>query len=459
MDENNTAEDFIDLKEIRNIILANKFRLLSLIVATTFFAGIIAFSLPKQYESTVLVRAKSQKPGGGMSMQVSSAIALLGGGGGANPNQTYIEMIKSRRVLEPVIAQLDLPDKEKIRVKDFVDNVLKITNTKGTDLIEIAATGRSPEEAQQISTAVIGSFQQELTRLNQSEQSLMVKFLKDRITLAKQDMEQAERDMEKFRQQEKIFVPDEQAKESVKKLVEFDKKIAQIRVENEANQTKLQGVRTQLARQNEALLTYNLSDNVEIQQIRTKIVEKQVQMVSMAQRFTDKHPGVILLKQELDELNSKLKQAIANSVKAGTNTLNPVHGGLLLDKVKTELELSVGEATVDELQRVQKENEQEISKLSANSLTYIGLERNAKIAQEVYAVLVRNYEQNRIQEAMESMDIQIVDAPNLPKGHSGPQRRKIVSVGGMLGLLFAFAYIAILLLRRNSVRQNIGIEK
>jgi uncharacterized protein involved in exopolysaccharide biosynthesis len=449
MDENNTTEEFIDLNEIKQAVRDNKFRLLTLIVATTLFAGIIAFSLPKQYESTVLVRAKSQKPGSGISMQASAALALLGGAT-ASSNQTYIEMIKSRRVLEPVIAQLDLPDKEKIQVKDFVKNFLKITNTKGTELIEIAATGRSPEEAQQISTAVIGSFQQELTRLNQSEQSLMVKFLKDRITLAKQDMEQAERDMEKFRQQEKIFVPDEQAKESVKKLVEFDKKIAQIRVENEANQTKLQGVRTQLARQNEALLAYNLSDNVEIQQIRSKIVEKQVQMVNMAQRFTDKHPGVILLNQELDELNSKLKQAIGNSVKAGTNTLNPVHGGLLLDKVKTELEVSVGEATVDELLRVQKENEQEISKLSANSLTYIGLERHVKIAQEVYTVLVRNYEQNRIQEAMESMDIQIVDAPNLPKRHSGPKRVLITAVGGVLGVMFAIVYLGVLFFRKKA---------
>ena len=76
MDENNVAQDFIDLNEVKNTILANKYRLLAIIVATTLFAGIIAFSLPKQYESTVLVRAKSQKPGSGISMQASAALAL-----------------------------------------------------------------------------------------------------------------------------------------------------------------------------------------------------------------------------------------------------------------------------------------------------------------------------------------------------------------------------------------------
>ena len=43
------------------------------------------------------------------------------------------------------------------------------------------------------------------------------------------------------------------------------------------------------------------------------------------------------------------------------------------------------------------------------------LERNAKIAGQVYTSLVQNYEQTRIQEAKDSMDIQIIDAADLPK--------------------------------------------
>ena len=443
----NAADTVIEIKGLRTAIAENKMRLLLLWIVTVVFAVIIAFSLPKQFESNVLVRAKTQNPASGVSLQASAAVALLGGNV-PSPNQTYIEMLKSRRVLDPVIAESDLPDKDVMQAKDFAKEYLKISNTRGTDLIEIQAFGRTPQEAMQISSAVIGSFQRELTRLNQSEQSLMVKFLKERITLAKQDMEQSERDMEKFRQQEKIFVPDEQAKASVQKIMDVDQKIAQIRVQNEANRAKLQGVRSQLNEQNKALTTYNLSDNVELQQIRTTIVNKQVQLVSMEQRFTDKHPSVILLNQEIDELTKKLKQAITNSVKAGTNTLNPVHAGLLIDKTQTEVALAVGEATTEGMLQVQKENEKAISKLSADSLTYIDLERKVKIAQEVYTILVRNYEQNRVKEAMDSMDIQIVDAPNLPIRRSGPKRLLITALGCVLGLLFDFVYWLVLYSRR-----------
>ena len=38
-----------------------------------------------------------------------------------------------------------------------------------------------------------------------------------------------------------------------------------------------------------------------------------------------------------------------------------------------------------------------------------------KITGQVYTSLVQNYEQTRIQEAKDSMDIQIIDAADLPK--------------------------------------------
>lgn len=109
-----------------------------------------------------------------------------------------MELIKSRAVLEPVIDELDLPHKELVTAKDFAKSNLKISNVKGTDLVELTAVGRSPEEAAQISDGITIFLQKHLTTANQSESSLTVKFLKDRITLAKVEMEQAEKDFRKL---------------------------------------------------------------------------------------------------------------------------------------------------------------------------------------------------------------------------------------------------------------------
>ncbi|SFM05155.1 GumC family protein [Pelosinus propionicus] len=440
------GQDTIDLKAIKEIVIKYKKKLITIVVSCTLLAMSIAFMLPKSYESATLLRAKSPKQNGGISIQAASALAMLGAGSISTPTQAYIELMKSRSVLEPIIAGLDLPDEKKVKMdaEGFAKSSLKIQNTKNTDLIEVTAIGRTPEEAQAISKDVVINFQRLLTKLNQSEQSLMIQFLNTRIIETKKDMEQAEQNLEKFRQQEKIYIPDEQAKAIIQKVVEFDKKIAELQVQNDTNQAKLQGVNAQLNKQNVAISRYNIADNPGIQEIRSNIIQKQMSLIEMQQRYTDKHPNVVLLQSELNELNAKLSQEVKNSIQSGANTLNPIHGGLLKEKVETETELLVGQAAFDTAKRLQAENEKEISKLSAGSITYIGLERQVRITQEVYGVLVKNYEQTRIQEAMESMDIQIVDEADLPKRPSGPRKLLITAIGGVLGVMLSFMYVMVL---------------
>lgn len=440
-----------ELRVVKEIACKYKYKLIALIAVTTLAALVLSFILPKEYESTVVIRAKAQKQGGAFSLQAASALALLGGGSMSSPTQVYMELMKSRSVLNPVIASLDLPNKDKIDNKDFSKKYLNIQNTKGTDLIEVTGVGRTPEEAQQIASGVVDSFQQLLTQLNKSEQSLMLKFLGERLVAAKQDMEKAEKDLEAFKQQEKIYIPDEQAKAAVKKLTEYDQKVVQIQVENDANEVKLKGINEQLGRQNAALTQYNVADNPEIQQIRSAIITKQLALLELEQRFTDKNPSVILAKKEIDKLNDKLHEEVGQSVEAGTSSLNPIQAGLLKEKVTAETELMVGRATLAGVKSVLTDNEKEISKLSASSLTYVGLERQVKITQEVYSVLVKNYEQARIQEAMESMDIQVVDSADLPKKPSAPRKSLITAFGFALGVFTSTIYMFILYNRQCQV--------
>lgn len=438
-------QDTIDLRQIGQIIAKYKYRLFSIVAVTTAIAIAVAFILPKEYESTTLIRAK-QTQGSGISMQAGAAVALLGGSA-PSAVQSYIEMMKSRAVLQPVIDEIEWPE-EPPQADEFAKKFLELKNAKGTDLIEVRAKGRSQEEAQMIALDVSGNFKDLLTKQNQDQQSIMVKFLTERLSVAKTDMEKAEQDLENFRQKSKVYVPDEQVKAYIKKISDIDQKLAEVQVQNEADQAKLTDLTDQLGRQNAALAQYNLSDNPEIGKIRSAIIEKQLALVGLQQKYTEKHPSVVTTRKELAELNKTLRSEVEKAVVSGTMTMNPVQGGLLKDKVLTETELAVGQASVEALRKVQSDSEREISNLSANSMTYIGLERQAKIAQEVYGVLVKNLEQAKIQQAMESMDIQIVDEANLPVKPSDPKKTLIAMIGLILGVIISFGYVAVFYMRR-----------
>lgn len=446
MDINNANDnDTIDLKKLFSLMIEKKMIVIAIVVICTIIATIVAFVLPKSYQSTTLVRVKS----GGSSMSGYAAMAAgfgidIGGGSSGSP-ESYIELMKSREVLEPIIAELDLPDedKEKLTAEGFAKKNLEVTNIKKTDLITIAAYGKTPEEAQLISQGVADNFLALMTKLNKEDNSSVLKFLDERMKIAKEEMETAENKLQAYQQEHKIYAPDAQTKSIIDSLNTYDNSIAQLQAQSEGNSAKLAGVTSQLEQQNASLLEYNVSDNTNIGNIRESIVNKRVELVGLQQQFTDEHPDVIKAKEELNSLEKSLSDEIAKAVNSQSVTLSPVQASLLKDKISTEVQISVNNASLEALKAKQAEAQESIATLSADSVEYMRLSREATITGQVYTSLVQNYEQIRIQEAKDSMDIQIIDAADLPKEDmpAKPNKKLIVAIGFVLGIMISFGYI------------------
>ena len=445
MDINNANDnDTIDLRKLFSLMLEKKKIVIAIIVICTIIATIVVFVLPKSYQSTTLVRVKS----GSSSMSGYAAMAAgfgidIGGGGAGSP-ESYIELMKSREVLEPIIAELDLPDedKEKMTAAGFAKSNLEVTNMKKTDLITIVAYGKTPEEAQMISQGVADNFLALMTKLNKEDNSTTLKFLDERIKIAKEEMETAENKLAAYQQEHKIYAPDEQAKAIIANLNNYDTTIAQLQAQSEGDSAKLAGVTSQLEQQNASLLEYNVSDNANIGNIRESIVNKRVELVGLQQQFTDEHPDVIKAKEELNSLEKSLSDEIVKAVNSQSVTLSPVQASLLKDKISTEVQISVNNASLEALKAKQAEAQENIATLSADSVEYMRLSREANITGQVYTSLVQNYEQTRIQEAKDSMDIQIIDAADLPKEDmpTKPNKKLVVAIGFVLGIMISFGY-------------------
>lgn len=445
MDINNAKDnDTIDLRKLFSLMIEKKMIVIAIIVICTIIATIVAFVLPKSYQSTTLVRVKS----GGSSMSGYAAMAAgfgidIGGGSSGSP-ESYIELMKSREVLEPIIAELDIPDedKEKLTAEGFAKKNLEVTNIKKTDLITIAAYGKTPEEAQMISQGVADNFLALMTKLNKEDNSSVLKFLDERMKIAKEEMETAENKLQAYQQEHKIYAPDAQTKSIIDSLNTYDNSIAQLQAQSEGNSAKLAGVTSQLEQQNASLLEYNVSDNTNIGNIRESIVNKRVELVGLQQQFTDEHPDVIKAKEELNSLEKSLSDEIAKAVNSQSVTLSPVQSNLLKDKISTEVQISVNNASLEALKAKQAEAQDSIATLSADSVEYMRLSREATITGQVYTSLVQNYEQTRIQEAKDSMDIQIIDAADLPKEDmpAKPNKKIIVVIGFVLGIMISFGY-------------------
>ena len=439
-------EGTIDLSKLFHIMAARWKVVVTIVLACTVVALAIAFILPKEYESTTLVQTRNAG-----KVDVSGAAAALaafgvGGGSVSSPTMNYIELMKSRTVLDPIIDKMEFEKEKKPDAKKFAKRYLDIKNTKGTNLIEVTARGETPEEAQMVSQTVVDNFLLMQTDMNQETQSLLVKFLDKRITESKRESEEAEQRLAAFSKEHKIYSPDAQIKAVVEQLAAFDKAISEAEVQQKSSQAEVDAADVKLAEQKMRSKSYNISDNEVVQKIRDQIVAKQVELVGFEQRYTDKHPSVQQAKSELQQLQESLNAEVIASVDSNAATLNPTQSALLRSHALAAVKSSVAAAEVKKLKELRNKQESDIGNMPDDVLEYMRLERDVKIKGEVYLNLVKQSEQSKIQEAMDSMDIQIVDPANLPDVDKpvAPRKKLITAIGFVLGVLLAMGYGLIL---------------
>ena len=439
MDRN---EDSIDLSRLFHIMCEHKLVISCIVGVCTLAALVISFLLPKQYESTTLVQTRTAA-----KMDISgaaAAMAALGVGGGSvsSPTMNYIELMKTRTVIDPIIDSVYVGAEKKPDAKSFAKSHLDIKNTKGTNLIEVTARAKSPEEAQRISQNVVDNFLLMQTDMNQQTQSLLMRFLDERINGTKQESEEAEDKLAQFSREHKVYSPDEQAKAVVEQMAAYDKEIGKAEVEAASAEASLSAANEKLGEQKSGSKAYNISDNGTVQKIRDQIVSKRVELAGLEQNYTELHPSVQKAQKELEQLRASLNAEVISSVDSGATTLNPTHSELSKERALASVNLAVAQASEQALKAQRSKREDELGTFPDDVAEYMRLTREVKIKNEVYANLVKQYEQNRLQAAMDSMDIQIIDAANLPdiERPAAPRKKLITAIGFLMGCLLAFGY-------------------
>lgn len=441
--ENKLEKDTIDLVRLANIAIEHKKEITAIIAGCTIVAVGIAFILPKKYESTTLVQIRAA----GKELSGGAALASLMGGFGSNSlalPTNYIELMKSRRVLDPIIDSMEWEGEKKKPESDvFAKKYLDIKNKSKTGLITITAKGKTPEEAQMISQGVADNFLKLQTDMNQQTQSLLVKFLEERIETARKDAEETRVKFAQYQKEHKIYSPDEQAKVVVAKMDAFDDAIRDMEVQQKASQAKLEVVGAKLGDMRASSRNYNINDSEIVKGLRNQIVSAQIELVSLRENYTEEHPLVISTKEKINKLNQSLTDEVNTMVASKYTTLNPTQAALIGEQANAEVNIAVTKASEEAIQARKNEKEKELEGFPEDVLEYLNLQRDAKIKDQIYTNLVKQAEDNKIKEAMESMDIQVIDSANLPDVDewSSPNRALFAILGAIIGGIISLMYV------------------
>lgn len=439
----NEREEGIDLRHLVRVFLERRAITFTLIGVCTVIALCTSLLLPKTWESSALVQMRSAGKDLSNLSAMASMMGLSVGGGSSSASPTnYIELMKSRAVLDPVIDSLTWEDsRAKPDAAGFAKSNLDIQNTKQTNLIIVKAKGKSPEEAQQIAKGVIDNFLLLQTAQNKETQSVLADFLETRIQDVRKESDEAAKAFAAYQTEHQIYAPEEQVAAAIKSLESYDEAITQANVAQKKAEAEYSSASQKLGEEKAKSLAYQINDNTTVQSLRQQIASAEVGLVGLKQKYTEKHPDVLQAEENLATLRKLLSEEV-QAVVLSDSMMTGTSSALLSIVLSSAVQADVASASVTALEKKRGERQKELGEFPANIVEYMRLASDAKIKLAVHESLVQQNEQTKIQKAMESLDIQVVDAPNLPQEDrpAGPRKKLITLIGFVVGVVLAFGY-------------------
>ncbi|VBB09397.1 lipopolysaccharide biosynthesis [Lucifera butyrica] len=423
-------ETTIDLREIIQIIKKRRVYIAKICILFTLVALIASFIIPPTYQGEVLLRVKQPQ---GLADSLLASLPMDNPLATRQLMMTYAEILTSRTVVQELIDTTQSA-KNKSDIPTYEDMLKRIRTqeVKDTEILKVDVLAPSPEEAKRVANTLTQIFLNRITMLVRSEQKIVREFIGQRLNDSKKELSQAEDSLEEYKQREKIYEPQEEGKALIDKLAAIDKLSADNRVSLAASGANLASVNQQLGEEKAGFV----ADNPLIQQYKAKLAELEVERVGLLQEYTEKNPRVLAVQAGIDDTKSRLNDEVAKVISAEAPSMNPIHLGLLQAKMQSEAEIGAFTAQKQAIDKILAENQGIVEQLPAKQKGLVKVMRNANVAQEIYIMLAKRYEEARISEVQEPTDVQVVDAAVTPEKPVTPRKVLNTVVGFVLGLFF-----------------------
>ena len=403
-------EQIIDIKDIAKILVRKRRTIINVTGICILLGGAYLIVTPSTYQSTAMLRIKQTQ---GLGNSVLSSDPSYSDTMARQLMNTDAEILKSRNVVEPVINEIAGDSSKLPTYEEFVKNRIETKPYKETQLLQVSVTGKSPEEAQEANQLLIDTFLKRLAELSQVEQKTTREFLQKRVVTAKEELSEAEKKLQQFQVDNKIYSTNDQMKGLTDKITLIDREKAQNKLDLETAQAALGSINADLGSAGASI-----ADSSTVQAYKSQLADLEARKASYVGKYTDSHPA-------MKEVNDQIAKAQSK------------------------------EATLADLD---KDNEDAMKALPEKERGYIQAKRDVDVAQDIYEMLSKRLEEAKVAEVMVPNEVQIVDAPTLPEKAIAPRRVLVMVASAIIGLILGCLYTLVNSLRNRRIQTAKDVE-
>src|SRR5690242_16700775 len=418
-------------------------------------AVLVAMQLPKQYTSQTLVLVARPAVSEDVVKHVvtedfTQRLAAMKG------------KILSRSRLEPVIEKFNLyaPDRSKVHMEDLIDRLrgaITITPLEAMPGIQYAnlpgfsvnVTFGNPQLAQQICTEITSMFMEQDARDIDDKANITTKFISQQLDEAKAKLDEQDARLAQFKRQH------------IGDLPELDQRNLGLlgSLNGELDATTQAMTRTQQDKSlNETLLSQQEASWKASQKgqnpesLEDQLRARQEQLTVLRSRYTEEHPDVVKLKNEIEDLKRKIDQEPnpSDSPKSRKATEPPQ-----LQQLRAKIQQA--DLTFSDLMKRQSKIQDQIRVIESHIESSPMVEMQLKELTRTHQNALDFYDDLLKQRNIVNMDSQLIhqqqgehfsvlDPPSLPTGPSFPKMLNFAGAGfgggTLLGLVILYLLMA-----------------
>jgi polysaccharide biosynthesis transport protein len=433
-----------------SLILKRRWLPAALVLAlTTVLATIYSIGQPAIYQSKSQVQIKKSTKSSGFLEGLSKLESLTSGGSdGAvtNPMSTQVEVIKSLPIVQDTINSLQMKNRKgnPMSSDEFLAG-LKVSNLKGTDILDISYQGPNREMNQQAVNKIISLYVQRDLNAQRSDTRAARSFVEQQLPDVEAKLRKAENDIRVFREREKVVDLASEAVKSVEIVTGLNKEITTAEGQLSAEAARVARMQGLLG--SDVLTSTRIglvSETPGVRDALTSLQAVQKKLTEARTLFTEDNPTVQDLRSKEQALKSSLQKRIQGTLVGGRNQseivdlqAKGIQESMIADYAKAVAEKSSLEKKIESLKAVAAGYNERINRLPQLEQQMRDLSRNVEVSVTTYKTLLARLQEFRIAENQNTGNVSVVVPATLPDKSEkiSPKHEQSISVGMLLGLI------------------------
>ena len=404
------------LKDYWRILRKHRWLVDGLFLVTVLTVAIWTFLQTPMYQATATVLIEPEPP---KVLNIQDVTPI--GAPTQDYYRTQYEIITSRPIVEKTIEALNLKQRvpELARAADPIRAFqagVTIEPKRNTRLVLVKFEHRDPALAAEITNALARQYAKYNLDLKLKGAQDALAWLTEQMSGLKNKVQESSVALQNYRVKSGIMGLQEQRQITAQKIMDFNKAYLEAQAQRLSVEAKMNELARIAADRGGIQTIFTVADNTLIQKLKQEAAELDVQKSKLLKTYKDKHPEVLKVQAQIDQV----AQRIDGEIKT------------LLRAVQTEFRVARAreETLLGNVNQLRKEGQE----LNEKEIQYLALQRESDSNQQLYEAVLKRLKETGVTGGLETNNVSVIEEAPVPLAPIRPRKTINLVVSVLVGL-------------------------